>query len=126
MKSGTFTNNTSFTATAAQVDVPTGEHRITTQWVSHDQFTVPNGITVVMVSSTITSDVKRYIGVTPGKTYELTITAKPPDFPPAPGILLVKLSHDHIIWYYASAGSTNFIISWSPEINNMTPTITDY
>ena len=117
---------TTFSASPATVSVPTGEHRVTTKWVSDDQFTVPNGITVVMVSSNITSDAKRYIGVTPGKTYKLTITAKSPDYPPAPGFLLVRLAHDNTVWYYASEGSTNFVISWSPKINNMTPTITDY
>lgn len=117
---------TTFSASPATVSVPSGEHRVTTKWVSDDQFTVPNGITVVMVSSNITSEAKRYIGVTPGKTYKLTITVKIPDYPPVQGSLLVRLAHDNIVWYYASEGSTNFVIYWSPEINNMTPTITDY
>lgn len=79
-----------------------------------------------MVSSNNTSDAKRYIGVTPGKTYKLTITAKPPDYPPVPGVLLIRLAHDNTVWFYASEGATNFIISWSSEINSMTPTIKDY
>ena len=107
------------------MSIPTGEHRVTTKWVSDDQFTVPNRITVVMVSSSITSDVKRYIGVTPGKTYKLTVTAKSPNYPPDPGVLLIRLAHDNTVWYYASEDSTNFIISWSPEINKQTPTIID-
>ena len=108
------------------MSIPTGEHRVTTKWASDDQFTVPNRITVVMVSSSITSDAKRYMGVTPGKTYKLTVTAKHPDYPPDPGVLLIRLAHDNIVWYYASEDSTNFIISWSPEINKQTPTIIDY
>ena len=114
-------------ASPATASVPTGEHRVTTKWVSDDQFTVPNRITVVMVSSNSTSDAKRYIyiGVTPGKTYKLIVTAKPPDYPPDPGVLLIRLAHDNTVWYYASEDSTNFIISWSPEINKQTPTIID-
>ena len=115
-----------FTASPATASIPTGEHRVKAKWGMNDQFTVPNGITVVMVSSNITSYVKRYIGVTPGKTYKLTITAKQPDYPPVPGILLVRLAHNNIVWYYASEDNTNFVISWSPEINKQTPTITDY
>ena len=115
-----------FTASPATVSVPTGEHRVTRKWASNDQFTIPNGITVVMVSSSIASDAKRYIGVTPGKTYKLTMTVKSPEYPPVPWILLVRLAHDNTVWYYVSEGRTNFVISWSPEINNMTPAITDY
>lgn len=111
-----------FTASPATASVPTGEHRVK---ASNDQFTVPNGITVVMVSSAITSNAKRYIGVTPGKTYKLTVTVKPPNAPPVPGILLIRLAHDNTVWYHASEDST-IIISWSPEINKQTPTMTDY
>lgn len=78
-----------------------------------------------MVSSNITSDAKRYIGVTPGKTYKLTVTGKSPNYPPAPGVVLIRLAHDNTVWFYASEGSTNFIISWSPKINKQTPAIID-
>lgn len=79
-----------------------------------------------MVSTNVTSDGKRYIGVTPGSTYELTVTGKPPEQPPAPGFLLARLAHDNTVWFYANEGATNFIISWSSVINRMTPTIKDY
>lgn len=114
-----------FSASPATASVPTGEHRFKAVWVSDSQFTVPNGITVVMVSST-NSDAKRYIGVTPGKTYKLTVTAKPPNAPPIPGIFLIRLAHDNTVWCFAPEDTTVFIISWSPEINKQTPLITDY
>ena len=123
---GTIWGGVTISASPATASVPTGEHRVTTKWVSDDQFTVPNRITVVMVSSNITSDVKRYIGVTPGKTYKLTVTAKSPNYPPDPGVLLIRLAHDNTVWHYASEDSTNFIISWSPEINKQTPITIDY
>lgn len=109
-------------ASPATASVPTGEHRIATKLVSDDQFTVPNGITVVMVLA----NVKRYIGVTPGKTYKLTVTNKPQYEPPDPGIALKRLAHDNTVWNYITADAANFVIYWSPEINKQTPTITDY
>ena len=114
-------------ASPATVGIPSGEHRVGTEF-GIDQFTIPNGITVVMISTNVTNDKKQYIGVTSGSTYELTITGKPPEQTPAPGVLLIRLAHysTGIVWYYASEGRTNFIISWSPEINSMTPTIEDY
>lgn len=45
MKSGTFTNNTSFSVTAASVNVPTGEIKVG----DAVDFTVPNGVRVLEV-----------------------------------------------------------------------------
>lgn len=105
-----------------------GEYRVSTDYMNAagGQFTIPNGITVVMVSTNVTSDAKRYIGVTPGKTYKLIVIAKPPLYPPFSEVLLIMLAHNNIVWFYASEGATNFIISWSSEINSMAPTIKDY
>lgn len=64
MKSGTFTNNTSFSATAASVAVPSGSTTITVNGYNSASFTVPNGVRVVSVDG-------RYVGVTPNKTYSL-------------------------------------------------------
>ena len=64
MKSGTFTNNTSFSATAASVAVPSGSTTITVKGYNSASFTVPNGVRVVSVDG-------RYVGVTPNKTYSL-------------------------------------------------------
>lgn len=58
MKSGTFTNNTSFSATAASVVVPSGSTAITVNNYNSASFTVPNGVRVVSVDG-------RYVGVTP-------------------------------------------------------------
>lgn len=46
MKSGTFTNNTSFTASAAQVNVPTSSITL----FSDMDFTVPAGVNVIKVN----------------------------------------------------------------------------
>lgn len=72
MKSGTFTNNTSFTASAATVDVPTGSTSMTKGHVIN--FTVPSRVTILLL--TPIKDGKpqgqwqQYVGVTPGKTYQ--------------------------------------------------------
>lgn len=115
-----------FSASPATTSVPTGEHRVEAKNESTDQFTVPNGITVVMVLTNVTNVMERYIGVTPGKTYKLTVTIKPQYHPPIPEIALKRLAHDNTVWNYVSVDTTNFVIYWSPEINKQTPTITDY
>lgn len=65
MKSGTFTNNTSFTATAAQVNVPTGSIQVSFDTVN---FTVPTGITVLHMYNRY---LDAYVGVTPNTTHGL-------------------------------------------------------
>ena len=126
MKSGTFTNNTLFTASAATVNVPTGTYAPEVGLEVPFTFTVPDKITVVEVSDKRT-DNKRYIGVTPGKAYELIINAKPPGVDPQPNQLLMMLTnnHNYKVWDLMPPNN-NFIISWSPEINKQTPTIKDY
>lgn len=138
MKSGTFTNNTSFTATAAQVNVPTGNTS-----VGHgDRFTVPLGVKVIKVYwneyeyDDISGRAYTYVGVTPGKTYELgcyTFEVQSQDAHEigTDGIYLRSII---TTWFMSSPPgdivgtrhSRGFELSWSPEINKMAPTYTDY
>lgn len=93
------------------------------------QFTVPKNITVIKVTANNASvDTKtRYIGVTSGKTYELTVSVKRQDSPPYPDDILYRLSHDNVVWSFADYfANSYFTLSWSAEINKETPTITDY
>ena len=124
MKSGTFTNNTSFSATAASVAVPSGSTTITVDGYNTASFTVPNGIRVVDTGA-------RYVGVTPNKTYWL-------------GGWMPFIHHDGtegepflqsssgVYWYgsepedYPDQMPYSFTISWGADINAHTPGVTDY
>lgn len=123
MKSGTFTNNTSFSVTAASVNVPTGE--ITVDGAV--DFTVPNGVRVLEVSENYSS-YSRYVGVTPNTTHHLVLGLEEKD----PGVRMtycLKCSTHHYKQYIAWASSEyseRAVIRWSPEINNHTPDVTDY
>lgn len=144
MKSGTFTNNTSFTATAAQVNAPTGNTS-----VGHgDRFTVPLGVKVIKVYwneneyDDVSGSAYTYVGVTPGRTYEFqcyTFKVRSED---APGIGTAGIYLGSMItprlptWFMSSPvddivgteyyRGRGFELSWSPEINKMAPTYTDY
>ena len=65
MKSGTFTNNTSFSVTAASVNVPTGEITVG----DAVDFTVPNGVRVLHMHNRY---LNAYVGVTPNTTHGLS------------------------------------------------------
>lgn len=143
MKSGTFTNNTSFSATAAQVNVPTGSISVG----DNDRFTVPSGVKVIKVYfnkyeyDDTSGKTYTYVGVTPGKTYifncysYIIFIEGNPDIPDSDGIYLGSVANrkkttwfnrfpaDEIQDYEYLRG---FELSWSPEINKMTPTYTDY
>lgn len=125
MKSGTFTSNTSFTASAAQVNVPTGSILVD----NCVQFTVPTGVKVIEVTNSTTGiSNKRYIGVIPNTTHELELTAE--EHPSGERIIyrLECLTHDmkvYMGWLGVDYGDT-VNIRWSPEINKQTPNITDY
>ena len=124
MKSGTFTNNTSFTATAAQVNVPTG-----TVLFQGGNFTVPSGITVLKISY---GDDTQYVGVTPGSTHTLEVWTGEE----AEGVYYVDVFcyNDRTYWFqtfwndepYLGDPDASVDISWSPEINTHTPDVTDY
>ena len=70
MKSGTFTNNTSFTASAAQVNVPTNS----VDFLFRGEFIIPAAIRVVKARLYGVSDynehvdITKFVAVTPGKS----------------------------------------------------------
>ena len=124
MKSGTFTSNTSFTATAASVAVPSGSTTIIVNGYNSASFTVPEGVRVVSVDGC-------YVGVTANKTYSL-------------GGWIPKIHHSGeegepflqsssgVYWYgsapedYPNKSPASFTIRWSTGINAGTPDVTDY
>lgn len=132
MKSGTFTNNTSFTATAAQVNVPTGTINCTNDY---NTITVPNGVTVLKV------EIKGYegfctVGVTPGKTYSrLTGTEEEWDDGNITNARVEREDGDNY-HPWAEFGEpesgpltsvyTDFTLRYSPQINTLKPDFTDY
>lgn len=124
MKSGTFTNNTSFSATAASVAVPSGSTTITVHNYSLVSFTVPNGVRVVSVDG-------RHVGVTPNKTYYLHGWIPYVHHTGDSGEPFLQ-SSSGVYWYgsepedYPDKGHATFGITWSAEINNSTPSVTDY
>ena len=144
MKSGTFTNNTSFTASAAQVNISTGS----TEASDGDMFTVPDGVHIIRVywSEAAYDDksgsVYTYVEVTPGKTYELscyTFVLWPngdSDNAIRDGVYLGSTRPSaEVTWFQCFPDSNDiqdiesiggFTLSWSSEINEMMPTYTDY
>lgn len=126
MKSGTFTNNTSFTATAAQVNVPTGTVSIEIT----GEFTVPTGITVIKVSH-IDAGVA-YVGVTPGTKHSLRLIWFESD-PHNYHTYITCDSHNkrYLDAMVETGGDGEepfpvFDVDWSPEINTYKPDVTDY
>ena len=124
MKSGTFTNNTSFSATAASVAVPSGSTTITVNGYNSASFTVPDGVRVVSADG-------RYVGVTPNKTYSLggwvpyihhTGDEDEPFLKSSSGVYW----HGSAPKDYPDQMPASFTIRWSTEINNSTPDVTDY
>lgn len=132
MKSGTFTSNTSFTASAAQVNVPTGTINCTN---NYNTITVPNGVTVLKVE---TKGYKGFctVGVTPGKTYsKLTGTEEAWDDGYITDAMVEREDADNYYrWaYFGEEGSEpvgavwiDFTLSYSPQINTLKPDYTDY
>ena len=126
MKSGTFTNNTSFTATAAQVNVPTGTVSIEIT----GEFTVPTGVTVIKVSHIDLG--YAYVGVTPGTKHSLRLVWRALD------------SNDYSMYIRCDSHNKPYLdnvimledpdqdiypafdVDWSPEINTHEPDVTDY
>ena len=81
-------------------------------------FTVPSGITVVQLTGE--SDTT-YIGVTPKKTYSVAY---------ADWTKTIRLGRYHYYSTFSKTpcgwGNKYTTISWSPEINAQTPSVTDY
>lgn len=87
--------------------------------------TIPAGVNVVYNGNT-SKLFPSYIGVTPGKTYTLV-------FKRESGNKSLYNYSSNATWYYrvrlgssGSISSTDVKLSWSPEINKQTPTVTDY
>ena len=138
METGTFTSNTSFTASAAQVNVPTDS----ADFLYTGELTIPTMVHVVkarlygMDDYGNKTDITKFVAVTPGKKYRLQ------------GLLPYEYSNEQTEKFYQDPllfnsenwvcwigsfpndldekDSLKFTISWSPEINTHTPDITDY
>lgn len=124
MKSGTFTNNTSFSATAASVAVPSGSTTITVDSYNSASFTVPNGVRVVSVDG-------RYVGVTPNKTYSLGGWIPFIHHSDEEGEPFLQ-SSSGVYWYgsapedYPDILPALFTIRWGGTVNAYEPDVTDY
>ena len=124
MKSGTFTNNTSFSATAASVAVPSGSTTITVKRYNSTLFTVPNGVRVVSVDG-------RYVGVTPNKTYRLGGWIPFTHHSGEEGEPFLQ-SSSGVYWYgsapenYPDTLPASFTIRWGGTVNAYEPDVTDY
>lgn len=135
LKSG----NTVYQVKKQYESVPTGSTNVG----DNSKFTVPNGVKVVRVfwskyeSDETSGSPYAYVGVTPGKSYTLTcytfVAGTDPDNTSTDGLYLGSLNN--VKWFqrlpadeiwdiqYLDGG---FTLDWSPEINKMTPTYTDY
>lgn len=124
MKSGTFTSNTSFTATAASVAVPSGSTTITVNGYNSASFTVPDGVRVVSVDG-------RYVGVTPNKTYSLGGWIPFMHHSDEQGEPFLQ-SSSGVYWYgsapenYPDTFPASFTIRWGRTVNAYEPDVTDY
>lgn len=124
MKSGTFTSNTSFTASAASVAVPSGSTTITVDGYNSASFTVPDGVRVVSVDG-------RYVGVTSNKTYSLGGWIPFMHHTDEEGEPFLQ-SSSGVYWYgsapedYLDQLPASFTIRWGGNINAYTPDVTDY
>ena len=137
MKSGTFTNNTSFTASAAQVNVPTNS----VDFLFRGEFIIPAAIRVVKARLYGVSDynehvdITKFVAVTPGKKYKLQ-GEYPYEYSEEQtekfyGVPTLWNITSNVEWIGEGVNSEdseslNFTISWSPEINNHTLDVTDY
>lgn len=110
------------TYAAWKKNVPTGGTTV----VGEGSFTVPSGVHVIEISSSLGSV---YVGVTPNTTHSLYIDLRKIN------LVLCKItigctSHNKvykadIIACEEGVNDTMFI-NWSPEIDKKTPTVTDY
>lgn len=124
MKSGTFTSNTSFTASAASIVIPSGYLDIDSDAVR--QIIIPEGVKVIKLTG---GQRTAYVGVTPGTAHVLRHDTEDVnarilhnvwcDTHSGTGVLLSWLTKD-------DDGDEPVTIAWSPEINNHTPDVTDY
>lgn len=122
MKSGTFTSNTSFTASAASIVIPSEYLDIDSDTVR--QIIIPEGVKVIKLTG---GQRTAYVGVTPGTAHVLHHDTEDNGSD--------RILHD--VWCGTHSGTgvllrwlTNdnepVTIAWSPEINNHTPDVTHY
>lgn len=126
MKSGTFTSNTSFTASAASIVIPSEYLNIDSDTVR--QIIIPEGVKVIKLTG---GQRTAYVGVTPGTAHVLRHDTEDVNggarilhnvwcgTHSGTGVLLKWLTND-------ADGDEPVTIAWSPEINNHTPNVTDY
>lgn len=126
MKSGTFTSNTSFTASAASIVIPSGYLDIDSDDVR--QIIIPEGVKVIKLTGGRNT---AYVGVTPGTAHVLFHDTE--EVNGAARILHSVWCNTHsgtgvlLRWLTKEAdGDEAVTIAWSPEINNHTPDVTDY
>lgn len=106
--------------------------------------TIPAGVNVLKITTEdshinnfVDPRLPRYVGVTPGKTYNMgwayVVEGQTPE-PEFFGVIVVSSSSNKI-WVNSSAGDApagevftyvDIIMSYSASINNITPSITDY
>lgn len=124
MESGTFTNNTSFSATAASIQIPEGSQTATVDYGENEQIIIPNNVTVVQVGN-------RYIGVTPNKKYTL-IGWTPFMHHTGEEYTPFLQSVSGVYWSGEEPEDTQdtlpaiFDIRWSADINTHRPNVIDY
>lgn len=85
------------------------------------KFTVPDRIKVIQVDALGANVPSSYVGVTPGSIHYLR-----------PYETWLECEHysrlpENIQWIHVPYGTNpTYYLSWSPEINERTPTVTDY
>ena len=117
-----------FSASPATVSVPTGSIVI----YERRNFTVPNGVKIIQVSYDGSDNAISYVGVTSGSQHILESFTGGDAQPITPhGVCCIthKISNEYIPWVFVRLPyevDPKYRLSWSPEINNKTPTVTDY
>lgn len=126
-----------------QISVPSGGVTVG----DADTFTVPLGVKVIRAFwsryeyDDTSNNMYTYIGVTPGKTYELQCYAfvvwpeGDPSYEDTDGIYLGSIVDTKLVTWFErltdddiqdTVDLRGFELNWSPEINKMKPTYTDY
>ena len=135
--------NTVYQMKKEYVSVPTGGVTVG----NDDTFTVPLGVKVIRAFwskydfDDTSNNMYTYIGVTPGKTYKLRSYTfvvwldGSPESQDTDGIFLGAIMSNKLTTWFQRTPSDDirdtistrgFELSWSPEINKMTPTYKDY
>jgi hypothetical protein len=95
-------------------------------------FTVPNGVKIIQVSYDGSDNAISYVGVTSGSQHTLesfTGGDAQPITPHGVWCITHKNSEEYIHWVFVRLpydADPKYRLSWSPEINKQTPTVTDY